>query len=212
MLWYCAGSCACFMGYVGTDCNSCDRDYVWVPDAAQCVFLPGTLSSCVDGVLNGNEKDVDCGGPNCEPCSIVATWVASRSPWLVNGIVIGCCVALAIGLVVVILYKKHKNHPEDASSGDTGGIINKSTTKTTSVVPWTRSMKSPGTRSPTRSDLKSQGIQGLGGRDRDDSAGDKAVPSRSRNGHPRLTSVITTVQVVPCVPRHDDDTTGSDSN
>jgi hypothetical protein len=32
------------------------------------VFLPGALTSCSDGVRNGNEAGVDCGGPNCGPC------------------------------------------------------------------------------------------------------------------------------------------------
>ena len=34
-----------------------------------CTFLPGALTSCGDGIQNGNEEGVDCGGPNCGACS-----------------------------------------------------------------------------------------------------------------------------------------------
>ena len=30
------------------------------------IWLVGTMISCVDGVQNGNEEGLDCGGPNCE--------------------------------------------------------------------------------------------------------------------------------------------------
>ena len=44
------------------DCRSkiCD------PDSSSCV-----ASSCVDGVLNGNETDVDCGGQACLKCEVL---------------------------------------------------------------------------------------------------------------------------------------------
>lgn len=32
------------------------------------MFLPGALTSCTDGVKDGNEEGVDCGGPNCPVC------------------------------------------------------------------------------------------------------------------------------------------------
>ena len=35
---------------------------------SRCVFLPGALVSCSDGVRNGNEEGVDCGGSQCAPC------------------------------------------------------------------------------------------------------------------------------------------------
>jgi hypothetical protein len=34
----------------------------WYGAVRGCVFLPGALSSCSDGVQNGNEDGVDCGG------------------------------------------------------------------------------------------------------------------------------------------------------
>ena len=29
--------------------------------------------SCTDGILNGNETEIDCGGPDCPPCEVEAT-------------------------------------------------------------------------------------------------------------------------------------------
>jgi hypothetical protein len=37
-----------------------------------CVFMPGALVSCSDGVRNGNEVGVDCGG-TCPICSVGAS-------------------------------------------------------------------------------------------------------------------------------------------
>ena len=42
------GTCECFTGYVGSNCSSCDRGYVMI--GSTCVFLPGALVSCSDGV------------------------------------------------------------------------------------------------------------------------------------------------------------------
>ncbi len=36
-------------------------------------MIPGALTSCNDGVKNGNEEGVDCGGPNCVACASVMT-------------------------------------------------------------------------------------------------------------------------------------------
>ena len=43
-----SGVCSCFSGYVGTSCASCDEGYL--PINALCVFMPGALVSCSDGV------------------------------------------------------------------------------------------------------------------------------------------------------------------
>ena len=45
------GTCECFTGYVGSNCSSCDRGYVLI--GSTCVFLPGALVSCSDGVRYG---------------------------------------------------------------------------------------------------------------------------------------------------------------
>lgn len=40
-----------------------------------CRYLP-TPSSCTDGVRNGTESDVDCGGPSCGPCALTKACLA----------------------------------------------------------------------------------------------------------------------------------------
>ena len=43
-----SGFCNCFAGYTGDACDSCDKGYLLVGNA--CVFMPGALVSCTDGV------------------------------------------------------------------------------------------------------------------------------------------------------------------
>ena len=45
------GTCECYSGYVGETCYGCSKGYVRVSGA--CVFMPGALVSCTDGVRNG---------------------------------------------------------------------------------------------------------------------------------------------------------------
>jgi hypothetical protein len=59
--------------------------------AGRCIFLPGALSSCSDGVKNGNEEGVDCGGPHC----------ASTCP-PVNRVQTGIKVAIIVGSLVTM--------------------------------------------------------------------------------------------------------------
>ncbi len=33
----------------------------------------GTNATCSDGIQNGNETDIDCGGPDCQPCAAFGT-------------------------------------------------------------------------------------------------------------------------------------------
>lgn len=85
----------CYVGYTGPNCSVCDHRYHQLVGKGPCVLIPGATSSCVDGVKNGNEEDVDCGGPNCVPCATSLTrWSESHSKLLVLGVVIG-------GVVVV---------------------------------------------------------------------------------------------------------------
>ena len=85
-----AGVCACYHGYAGDACDSCcaqctsNRD-----DAGQllsCTFLPGILSTCTNGVRDGHELGVDCGGV-CRMCntSSSADAVTSTAPTVDKG-------------------------------------------------------------------------------------------------------------------------------
>jgi hypothetical protein len=63
------GYCKCHPGFAGANCEQCADGYLFQHSTGRCVFLPGSLSSCSDGTQTGNELGVDCGGPNCAPCS-----------------------------------------------------------------------------------------------------------------------------------------------
>jgi hypothetical protein len=62
-----SGYCDCNTGYAGLACSVCSRTFVRV--GGTCVLLPGALTSCTDGVRNGNEEGIDCGGAQCAPCT-----------------------------------------------------------------------------------------------------------------------------------------------
>jgi hypothetical protein len=63
------GRCSCYAGYTGDVCSVCTSGYLQLTRGGACIYLPGALSSCEDGVSNGNEEGVDCGGPNCIKCA-----------------------------------------------------------------------------------------------------------------------------------------------
>lgn len=53
-----AGSCSNAPAVNGSPCS-----------LGQCQDSICRLASCFDGVLNANETDIDCGGPDCAPCA-----------------------------------------------------------------------------------------------------------------------------------------------
>lgn len=67
-----AGYCQCDAGYTGAACAQCASGYVARGRVGVCVFLPGALSSCSDGVRNGQEEGVDCGAACGTYCTHVA--------------------------------------------------------------------------------------------------------------------------------------------
>ena len=62
------GVCLCATGYAGDACDACAAYYFRLARHGACVLIEGVTASCSDGVMNGNEADIDCGGPNCGPC------------------------------------------------------------------------------------------------------------------------------------------------
>lgn len=82
----------------------------------RCVPLPGAIGSCFDGVRNGDEKGVDCGGScsaNCGASLIGSqsdglTGVAAIRPGTIVGVV---CAALLITvtIVAVALLRRHRS-------------------------------------------------------------------------------------------------------
>ncbi|EYF07557.1 Hypothetical protein CAP_8680 [Chondromyces apiculatus DSM 436] len=55
---FCDGAGACIACLVNGDCAT-----------GVCVANACVPATCVDGVVNGSETDVDCGGPDCAPCA-----------------------------------------------------------------------------------------------------------------------------------------------
>jgi hypothetical protein len=72
---YCLGAvstyCECYTGYSGSACAQCAGGYLF--RGGWCVFPPGALStgSCSDGVRNGDEDGVDCGGECAAACTVM---------------------------------------------------------------------------------------------------------------------------------------------
>ena len=70
------GVCHCFEGYVGDGCNACGAGFTASNDRSGrlslCVFLAGVLSTCNNGVRDGLELGIDCGGV-CLACNGTAT-------------------------------------------------------------------------------------------------------------------------------------------
>jgi hypothetical protein len=97
------GRCACFAGYTGEVCSACTSEYIQVTRGGACIYLPGALSSCEDGVRNGNEVDVDCGGENCQPCS-----QTSRFTLIVA--IIGAVSVVCVTVVAVIYLRRWYRH------------------------------------------------------------------------------------------------------
>lgn len=64
------GACSCFLdaGYTGEACDECATGYHRTADDRACSKLVG--ASCHDGVRNGKEVGIDCGGDLCPPCPV----------------------------------------------------------------------------------------------------------------------------------------------
>ena len=43
------------------------------------------LPNCEDGLLNNNEREIDCGGPNCSPCPARMTALVNGDAWKLTG-------------------------------------------------------------------------------------------------------------------------------
>lgn len=98
-----SGYCSCFSGYLGGTCSTCAPEYVLVSQgmSKSCVFLPGAVVTCGDGVRNGNEEGVDCGGSCVTACNVSAT--AESKPWwskttLKLSLICGGCAVLVIAV------------------------------------------------------------------------------------------------------------------
>ena len=101
---YATGTCVCDRGYSGDGCNTCASGYIRFSDAGPCVYMRGSATTCTDGVKNGQEEGVDCGGPDCPQCVIIRgfkKWSGPQVLFLLLYIVlpIVCTILVCIGVV-----------------------------------------------------------------------------------------------------------------
>ncbi len=68
MYMFSAGQAARVEGYVNTSLQN-----VIAKGNAVCGTTNPPTATCTDGIQNGNETGVDCGGPDCQPCSVAPT-------------------------------------------------------------------------------------------------------------------------------------------
>ena len=100
-----SGTCSCFHGYIGSACDRCDSGYTSSLSDGTCTFLPGALSSCSDGVQNGNEAGIDCGGrcPSCTTSKSATVHALTSVPVVVGG---GIAVLVASVLVALLVRRQ----------------------------------------------------------------------------------------------------------
>ena len=114
------GVCRCFAGYTGDACDSCAAQYTPRNDSSNgvstCVLLPGALSTCANGVRDGREVGVDCGGV-CPPCvsgassSTITLSVAASVPGtltLVSFTIGTATILLLVGAGVLVWFRRRK--------------------------------------------------------------------------------------------------------
>jgi Laminin EGF domain len=107
------GSCSCFKGYAGNDCGQCAPYYLRI--GTSCVFMPGAFASCANGVKDGNEEGVDCGGPNCEkPCPIHQSVSEALLPTdVIIKISISAGLALFVGVIAAFVFCQRRPKASD---------------------------------------------------------------------------------------------------
>jgi hypothetical protein len=109
-----SGRCACFAGYTGNLCSVCTSKYMQVTVGGACIYLPGALTTCVDGVRNGNEEGVDCGGPNCVACTSTSMLTATATAVAFAGM--GVLFSVLIG---TYLWRRRQRRQASASVAPT---------------------------------------------------------------------------------------------
>lgn len=95
------GYCKCRAGYTGDACFQCAPQYYRRGTA--CIFMPGALASCSDGVKNGREEGVDCGGGCGTACTARAPVMPGAGvPWRTIVVAVVVSVGLALAVLMVL--------------------------------------------------------------------------------------------------------------
>ena len=99
------GDCSCAVGYTGPNCDVCSPNFMrFVPNGACYSIHSSSLPRCSDGVRNGDEEGVDCGGavcPQCESASeyTILTFKLSRLVFIL-AVIVAPSVLTAVFLAV----------------------------------------------------------------------------------------------------------------
>ena len=118
------GECRCFEGYGGDACGTCSGQYATVLDsggggAVRCVLLAGMYSTCFNGVVDGLEQGVDCGGvcPSCGGTSSGAdTAAGSRVVLITTTTVVGALIVGIVVAAVVMCRQRSEQQPHRSRS------------------------------------------------------------------------------------------------
>ena len=113
--------CVCYEGYTGRACEACWPSYIRITPSGPCYFAPGTLSSCTDGVRNGNEVGVDCGGPNCDACLVDVFPGTRLSLWMLAAVSITGLVLVTV--VVLLVLRWYRRRSSGAGAFDPQAVV-----------------------------------------------------------------------------------------
>ena len=121
-----AGVCHCFDGYGGDACGVCTSQYTAVTDTTgrvvRCVLLAGSYSTCFNGVRDGLEQGVDCGGV-CPACAGTASLSQSAGTTVSSptvALAVSVTVAVAVGgaaVVALVVLRRRRSGPAALSGG-----------------------------------------------------------------------------------------------
>lgn len=92
-----SGVCECFATFDGDSCSECASGFS--KSAGKCVAPAGAAVSCSDGIRNGSEEGVDCGGIHCPNACNSSQQSSSTSASMNNAqvVVVVVIVALVVG-------------------------------------------------------------------------------------------------------------------
>lgn len=99
----------CFAGYAGSACDTCAYMYTRLVPGGPCVFLPGSLASCSNGVRDGNELGVDCGGPNCASCHLpLLSPAEAHTAQIAQYLIVATASTVVISLALLLYHRGGK--------------------------------------------------------------------------------------------------------
>jgi hypothetical protein len=95
-----SGTCSCYAGYTGAECQQCAVNYVAVGPVCMRGLRSSVMStSCSNDIQDGLETGVDCGGV-CSPCSATSDATSSGSSALKSRVLLFVLPVCAVAVLV----------------------------------------------------------------------------------------------------------------